>query len=588
MKTPLTSSMKPTLTLLTALLLAPLGVLFHALPGFGQTDSAKRPHTIVVTDYPDIHAAVKAARDLGVGRIYAPAGVYVLDKTLDLSGLGWSPLRETAGEKFVAHFGPVTFEGAGERTILIAKTGDTPAIDLSGSHPGMVLRDFVLQTPFDETKPAGEWWQPGSAVGILLSRMSGVAFDKPDLPPTGDAPSSGDHVFHNVTVRGSYATAAVLSWHGELNSFYHCRFQNTMGDGFIYGGGAIPTWPGARSPYRRAGISSNVGVGFYYCSFSGTRRGSVGLRVSAAGDVYVIGGYFGTGQDAFAAIYLDGTVRVQNFILRDVRMENQGGHNLYAAGAVRDVLIEGGEWVSMNSENIRHMERVPNAEGAHRKVSDPRGAGHAANWVIRGLRFSRDFEDDPALAGSKAKPSDKGYVAMLFDGLLDSRIGNISYYVRRSPLGKPYTTREIVADTPMLVVEKYSRRNTFETASREAVELRGDARGNEIIALADGAAGEAVPALWRAAERTASADYKRYDDGIRRQYVSPDGPGSLLNLGPQNVLAIKQPRPGDVALHDGTGFADKQPRLAVYTDGRWRFFQLSPDQPNVLGEEKNK
>jgi hypothetical protein len=130
----------------------------------------------------------------------------------------------------------------------------------------------------------------------------------------------------------------------------------------------------------------------------------------------------------------------------------------------------------------------------------------------------------------------------------------------------------------MLVVEKYSRRNTFEMPSREAVDLRGDARGNEIIALADGAAGEAVPALWRAAERTASADYKPYDDGIRRQYVGPDGPGSLLNLGLQNVLAIREPRAGDLALHDGTGFADKLPRLAVFDGERWRFLALS-EQP---------
>jgi hypothetical protein len=92
-----------------------LAAVVLAQPCAGQTDPPKRPHTVVVTDYPDIHAAVAAAREQGVGRIYAPAGVYVLDKTLDLSGLSWSPLRDTAGEKCVPHFGPVIFEGAGER-----------------------------------------------------------------------------------------------------------------------------------------------------------------------------------------------------------------------------------------------------------------------------------------------------------------------------------------------------------------------------------------------------------------------------------------------------------------------------------------
>lgn len=557
-----------------------LATLFLCQTGIGKVENDKKPHTIVVSDYPDIYAAVAAAKAKGVGRIYVPAGVYVLDKTLDLSGLSWSPLRDVAGEKSVARNATVIFEGAGKQTILVAKTGETPAIDLSGSHHGMVLRDFVLQTPFDINNPKA-YWLPGSSVGILLSRISNVASDRPDLPPTGDAPSSGDHVFHNVQVQGNFATAAVLSWNGEVNSFYHCVFTNTTGDGFIYGGTAgivaIPTWSGARSPYRRAGISSNVGVAFHYCSFIGGENNGVGLRVMGAGDVAVIGGYFGLGrQGAFASIYLDGTYRVQNFILRDVRMENAVGYNLFAVGAVRDVIIEGGEWVSMNRENIRHVEQVPDANGAHQRVSDPKGAGYASNWVVRGLRFSRDFEADPALSGAKAIPSDSGYTAMLFDSLQDSRISNISYYVRRSPLGKPYTTREIVTDTPMIVVTKYSCRNTFEVPSRAAVNLQGDARSNEIVALCDGME-ESIPALWRAAEQKSSPDFKLYDKGIRRTYMDPDASGSLLNLGMQDVYKIKNPRAGDIVIHDGTGFADSQPRLALYGGKKWLFFKLDSD-----------
>ena len=67
-------------------LLAALIVMAAVFAPFqAALQAAEKPHTIVVTDYPDIHAAVAAARKLGVGRIYVPAGIYYLDKTLDLS-----------------------------------------------------------------------------------------------------------------------------------------------------------------------------------------------------------------------------------------------------------------------------------------------------------------------------------------------------------------------------------------------------------------------------------------------------------------------------------------------------------------------
>ena len=544
-----------------------------------------KPAMIVASDYPDLHAAVAAARTLGVGRVYVPAGVYYLDKTLDLSGLSWSPIRpgEPGGE-VIPKFDPVIFEGAGARTILIARTGNTPAIDLTGSHPGMVLRDFVLQTPFVDLGEKGYYWDKGSSVGILMSRMSNKG-GKPSDPPTGGAPSSGNHVFDNVTVSGNYSIAAVFSWNSEVNTFYHCRFRSTGGDAFVFMG-TSPRRPkpreGARSPYRRSGISSNVGVWFYACSFQSSPKDSVGLRVSGAGDVYIIGGYFASKTEGFAAVYLDGTARAQNIVIRDVRMECGAAHNLYAVGAVNDVLIEGGEWVCMNTENIRHQRKVPNTKGPHKYVSNPDGAGYAYNWIIRGLRMSRSFEDDPALALKEGKPTPQGMVAMRFDGLQDSRIGNIAYYVRRQAPDKQAWSGDedtIVTDTPMIVVDKYSRRNTFEVPSREAVELKGDARGNNVVALADGL-DEKVPALWRSGQAD-SGRFKKFYDGRRRTYVNPDGSGSLQNWGLQNVLEIENPRAGDIALHDGSEFKDEMPRLAVYNGKKWLFFGPEAKGPDA-------
>ncbi len=530
-------------------------------------EEKNRPAMVVVTDYPDIYTAVEAARTLGIGRIYIPAGVYNLDRTLDLTGLSWSPIRpETSGEEVIPRFNPIIVEGAGSRTMLIARTGDTPAIDLTGSQPGMVLRDFVLQTPWDEKNG----WQPGSKVGIFMSRMSQEG-GKPGDPPTGNAASSGSHIFHNVTVRGNYPTAAVFSWNSESNSFYHCHFSNSGGDGFVFTGHNPMNREGVRSPYRRPGISSNVHAVFYYCGFSSGGKDSAGLRVSQAGDVYIIGGYFSSGGEAFASIYLDGTSRVQNFIIRDVRMETSAGYNLYAVGAVSDVLIEGGEWVCMNAENIRQEHKIPAAEGPHKYVSNPEGAGYAYNWIVRELRLSRSFEDDPNLGLDKSKTPARGNVTMKFDGLQDSHIDNIAYYVRRQVPGEQAWTGSVVTDTPLIVVEKYSRRNTFEVPSRAAVELHGDARSNSIIALADGL-DEAVPALWMSGRSEKVSLQKYYDAGIRRTYVNPDSSGSLLNLGLQNVFDIKNPETGDIALHDGSGFKDNSPRLAVYNGKKWIFF----------------
>jgi hypothetical protein len=132
-------------------------------------------------------------------------------------------------------------------------------------------------------------------------------------------------------------------------------------------------------------------------------------------------------------------------------------------------------------------------------------------------------------------------------------------------------------------VDGYSRRNTFEVPSRAAVALGGDARGNQVVALADGT-DEIVPPLWRSGVAEGRRFRQTFDAGTRRMYVDPDASGSLLNLGMCNVLELPDSREGDVALHDGSGFADELPRLAVYTGGRWLFFSPSAEQPQALVE----
>jgi len=131
------------------------------------------------------------------------------------------------------------------------------------------------------------------------------------------------------------------------------------------------------------GDSTNTTFYFYGNIFAGGGKGSVGLRVSGASDVFIIGG---VASGSFAGIYLDATGHAQQITLRDVHMEAIGQHSLYAVGAVRNLLIEGRSWESAaEAANIRHEERVPNREGAHSDVAFPDARGRAENWNIRNV-----------------------------------------------------------------------------------------------------------------------------------------------------------------------------------------------------------
>ena len=526
---------------------------------FAEGPAKQKPDRIIASDYKTLQDAVDAAKELGVYHIYIPSGVYYLDKTLNLTGLNWAPLYdETPGGKVtVPHFRTMTFEGAGSTTIIVANTGDTPAIDLTACQPHMIMRNFVLQTPYNTEDPKDPHFEKGSSVGILAARSKKGA-------------SSGGHHFENIRFSGMFSTACMLSWDSEGNSYIHCRFYNIAGDAFIF---TNFNREGVKSPYMENGDSSNVLAYFYGTSFGTEGDGAVGLRITGASDVYLHGGFFHTGGKAFAAVYLDGTSHVRNFVMRDVRMELLGGHGLYAVGAVKDVLIQGGEWCVMNAECIRHEEHIPSKAGPHRFVAFPESSGKAQNWVAQNVSFSRSFEEDPNLALDKA--SIKGLPSVRFESLQDSRFVNNSFYVRRKKAGDDWKAGPD-NETPNIVVEKYSRRNFFEAASREAVDLRGDAKSNTIVALCDGAE-DKVPALWMGGySDSRSWGQKYYDEGTLRTYIKPDEGQSLLNLGMTDVNKFVNPHKGDFVLHDGTGFDDSEPRLAIYNGKKWVFFDTVP------------
>ena len=204
----------------------------------------------------------------------------------------------------------------------------------------------------------------------------------------------------------------------------------------------------------------------------------------------------------------------------------------------------------------------------------PDASGRAENWNIRNLFLFRPAGGEPT--GPRIR----------LDSLQDSRITNNNHWVSVNKSGE-----DIKILVPHIVVEKYSRRNTFEVPSREAVELRGDAKGNTIVALADDT-GEKIPTLLRSGWTDAPGDKVRwmglypaarqmYYDGSRRTYIKPDSGLSILNLGRVNVFQIEKPRDGDFALHDGPGFEDGEPRLAVFNGQEWLFFDIA-DSPKEV------
>ena len=512
-----------------------------------------KPTKIVASDYPSIQAAIDATKELGVYHVYIPSGVYVLDKPLNLTRRVYR--RDGRLDDGKWHHIPLLIEGAGRSTLLVARTGDKPTIDLTGSMFA-TIRDLELR---------GE----DAECGIFMARY------RNPKPKGFTAPSAGWHHFINLDVTGRFHKAAVMSWDSEGNTFLHCRIRNKEGDAMVF---SDYNRMGIASPYAPTAPSCNTVVRFFACGLMGHGQDSVALRLNGAGDVAFDGGYISTSPDAFAGIYMDGTHHCRNVAIRSTRMECKGRHCVYAVGAVGDVAIEGGQWISQRGEIIRHECRAPEATGPHRYVGSAKHGGVAYNWTIRNLRPSRNFPDDPGL-----KLQEGRFCAMRFESLLDSTIEHISFqsqYLSTDQDGKK--TVVVATDIPIVEVLKYSRRNVFRVPSRQSVRLAGDARNNTIIATADGLP-DAVPSLWLSAQSSwhkGRPTAPRQYDGMTRTYLNPDAGLSLLNLGVRNVYEVTHPKRGDLLLHDGTRFPDGKPRLAVYDGSQWLFFSpvLAPEK----------
>jgi len=72
-------------------------------------------------------------------------------------------------------------------------------------------------------------------------------------------------------------------------------------------------------------------------------------------------------------------------------------------------------------------------------------------------------------------------------------------------------------------------------------------------------------------QTTATVVVATDDNGARRRYASTPAKGEVLNLEMVDVSAVENPKPGDVALDNGSNTASGKPALAVFTGEEWRF-----------------
>ncbi len=359
------TKMKPTLTLLTVALLAPLAALHAADAERKAAESlcvtggpAAKPVTLNAADYPSLQAAVDALPKTG-GTILLPPGEFKLKKTLNLS----------FAARNYPQFG-VQLKGAGKSaTMLLLDTKMQPGLDFTGNSHWKVS-DLHIRNR-------------SANVGALLART-----------PANGRGCCGE--FNNVAFDGSYPIATVYMTASECCRFWNCTIGNQLkkwynkdGQGWTEGEAAVMISPGnirnVQSPYCKAGTGggSNTEYLFDGCTISSEAPESCGMKIfGQACDIRVTSSYLYS--SGFAAIYLDGTKgNLHNVSLRDLRIEaEKAQHALYAIGHTSLVTIEGGAWSSTKEAILQ--------EGAPVAFTDVGGpctstVGAANKWKISQL-----------------------------------------------------------------------------------------------------------------------------------------------------------------------------------------------------------
>jgi len=507
---------------------------------FSEEEKKFKPF-VVATEYSNLQEAVDSLPDGGT--VYLPAGTYVLTEPLNLTGRA----TISKSKEFPYGGGFIRLVGEGiNKTTIFGKTKGKPVIDMTFTSYSEISNLTIRSGGSD-----------GANVGILLGREK------------QDGGGGGADLFQNLAIEmnNTDAKACVYSMGSEVNRFINCHFYIYSHNGTCFY--FTPTNPlEIKSSYiPTAGGGCNTELIFYGCTFQNRGTNSVGLRIEGfASDVRIYGGYFS--NQGFSAIYLDGTrACLDNVGIYDVRIEGEWGkHCVYTKGYTRGIKIKGGAWVSGYGEVI-YQEPAGTWDGSKGEcygwkvedISVSLSIGHAQKEKNGKIVYWKDFEQDIPFYD---KRGDDFYTLLRFYNLRNSSIDirQFSVPVFWEPETKEKTKFYYSQNVKAVVVENLSEGNTFYLPRKDLLLLKNEKTkmGNKLIVFDD----DGKYTLWHQKGELISPE----EEGNYRVYFLGR---SFLNLTPQPVKFIKNPKNGDVAI-DNTG---GKIRLAVFDGEKWIFFE---------------
>jgi len=400
---------------------------------------------------------------------------------------------------------------------FVRLTGEGRATRLIAQTSGQPVIDLTDSSHCE----VSELWISGQSgpkapdVGILCARGVGLG-------------SAGYHSFYRVMFDGHFSKACVYQISSEVNRWVDCYFLGTA----PYGVYISPRNNlGVKSPYARIqtrGCSNKEGR-FIGCCFGAWGTDSIGLAIKGwAEDFSMIGCIASSSNNV--AILLDGTEQqVRGFYIPDgLTVEAEcGRHVLLAKGTVVNVTINGGNWI------------------AGREVI--RTDGTAENWRITNLQAGT-WHGHRQVESKREPLPDEGWsktleiygpVTLNFDNLINSVID-----ARNTWFADRYKKLIPSGDTPFgrMLVRGTARGNEIRVRRRKQIIFAGSHTGNAIQCLDETGAARVM-----AMQRT--------------------------NLAPTDVSKLRDPRPGDLAMDDGTNTEDGKPALAVFDGELWIIFK---------------
>jgi hypothetical protein len=381
----------------------------------------------------------------------------------------------------------------------------------------------------------------------------------------------GGHYFENLMFRGDHCDVAIWLIGSECDRFINTKVYVNKKDAVCVAFTPVPKFTAngvtheIKSPYEpNMTGSSTTELRFFGSFLHSYGYNSIGLYTQGScADISIDSSYFANA--GFASIYLDGSnANVGDTSIRNLRIEGETGrYCLYATGAVRNLLIDSGNWGSAG-EVIRYEKSPDGTHGAN---------SSAENWVIRNTSLTIQDQsvvraawekEDVRKSGEDLKNIPRDQRAIIrADRMENCRIENLWIRAYEITLKEndakdsadknkdhgtviqnvAFTKKQVLEyyDPKWIVVTESAKNNVFQADKAKNIVLPIDASGNQLDIT--------------------------NDNGVRRNYSQY---GNVTNLAIQPVSSVKNPKTGDLLLvKRGEGLA-----IAVYNGQKWVYSKM--------------